>query len=142
MLNEAPRYRKLSVYSQIEEDRDVEEETLFPPSRTWPTGEGENQEYLLKHRLKLSEIVLLYQYHNKNHVPSCFKEASKVAPECRYGFPRRPVVATAIDENMKLSIKRKEHNEYINTFSDVLSMLFRCSGMEWNLLIFKKAKQE
>lgn len=87
----------------------------------------ENQTFTEKHyRLILSRIILLTQKHNFRHVSSCFKKSIGIKHgQCRYNFPRKTIHATEVSNDCVVSVRRPPHNEYINSFSDLLSLLFR-----------------
>ncbi len=90
----------------------------------WPSGSNAEEENL--HILLISQIALLTQRHDFRHVASCFKRSMRGKEDnCRHCFPRQCVAETTIDENGVLKIARNVHNEYINTFNDVLLLLLR-----------------
>ncbi len=103
--------------------------TLHRP--TWPTGNASDEFQVIEmrlHELLISQIGLLAQYHNYHHVPSCFKKSNMGTTQyCRYCFPRKCVLETFIDEEGILNVKRLPHNEYINTFNEVLLLLLRAN---------------
>lgn len=77
-------------------------------------------------RLRLCQVLLLTQQHNFRHVTSCFKSSTAAkSGQCRYAFPKRSHPKTEIDANFDLIVARGEHNEYINTFNDVMALLLR-----------------
>ena len=82
----------------------------------------------IAHEIYKLEVLLLCQEHKWKHVPSCFKSSSNACKgECRYVFPRKPSIATDMDQDGKLTLQRHVGNEYINNYNPVLLQLFRCN---------------
>ena len=71
--------------------------------------------------------MLLTQQHNNCHVPSCFKTSKQSSnSECRYQFPKKGGRQTSIGVGDVLHVGRHNHNEYINSYNDVVLSLLQC----------------